>query len=105
MVVRIPPAMSSGLSASMAEVAALSEYAFRKRFRSSYKSSLSLSPPDLPSWKRYRGTSELVEDKDEGPTIEDKDLTAGDEGLAAGVEDPSTDDKRHEEEEEAVPTG
>ncbi|GJZ88522.1 hypothetical protein Tco_0660304, partial [Tanacetum coccineum] len=38
MAVRVPPAMSSGLSASMAEVAAMSESAFRKRFRSSYES-------------------------------------------------------------------
>ncbi|GJW17030.1 hypothetical protein Tco_0024466 [Tanacetum coccineum] len=113
MVVRVPPAMSPGLSASMAEVAAMSESAFRKRFRSSYESSSSSSPPDLPSWKRYQGTSELVEDdeedddeeyeeieesldsnsvsedaEDEGPTAEDEDPTAGDEGLAAGDEGP-----------------
>ncbi|GJS04572.1 hypothetical protein Tco_0321080 [Tanacetum coccineum] len=66
---------------------------------------------DLPSQKHYRGTSELVEDdeeedeeedeeieessnydsdsedaKDEGPTTEDGDTIAGDEGLAAGDE-------------------
>ncbi|GKA63741.1 hypothetical protein Tco_0763347 [Tanacetum coccineum] len=119
MVVRVPPAMSSGLSASMAEVADMSESAFRKRFRSSYESSPSLSPPDLPSQKRYQGTSELVEDseedyeeeddeeieenldsdsvsedaEDEGPTAEDEDPTAGDEGLAAGVEGLSMDDE------------
>ncbi|GJR33975.1 ribonuclease H-like domain-containing protein [Tanacetum coccineum] len=51
MVVRVPPAMSSGLSASMAEVAAMSESAFRKRFRSSHESSPSLSPSNLPSRK------------------------------------------------------
>ncbi|GJS42095.1 putative reverse transcriptase domain, reverse transcriptase zinc-binding domain protein [Tanacetum coccineum] len=109
MVVRVPPAMSSGLSASIAEVATMSESAFRKRFRSSYKSSPSVSPPDLPARKCYRGTSELVEDgekdddeedeeikesldsdnvsedaEDEGPTTEDKDPAAGDEGLAVG---------------------
>nr|GEX47736.1 hypothetical protein [Tanacetum cinerariifolium] len=89
MAVRVPPAMSSGLSASMAEVAAMSESAFRKRFRSFYESSPSLSPLDLPSWKHYR--------EDEGPTAEDEDPAAGDEGLAAGVEGP--------EEEEAVPGG
>ncbi|GJS51484.1 hypothetical protein Tco_0624846 [Tanacetum coccineum] len=70
---------------------------------------------DLPSRKRYRGTSELVEDdneegddeqedeemeessdsdsvsedaEDEGPTIEDEDPAVGDEGLAAGDEGP-----------------
>ncbi|GJY79804.1 hypothetical protein Tco_0485605 [Tanacetum coccineum] len=90
MVVRVPPAMSLGLSANIAEV------------------------------KCYRGTSELVEDDekeeddeegddeeedeeieesldsnsmsedagDEGPTAEDEDPAIGDEGLAAGDEDP-----------------
>ncbi|GKC70579.1 hypothetical protein Tco_1116462 [Tanacetum coccineum] len=112
--------MSSGLSAGMAEVAAMSESAFRKRFRSSYESSPSMSPPDLPSWKRYRGTSELVEysddeedeeieesmgsdsmsedAEDEGPTAEDEDLAAKDEGLTTRVEGPK-------DEEEAVPGG
>ncbi|GKC30594.1 hypothetical protein Tco_1037888, partial [Tanacetum coccineum] len=113
MAVRLSPAMSSGLSASMAEVAAMSESAFCNRFRSSYESSPSLSPPDLPSRKRYRGTSELVEDnkgdddeedeeieetmdsdsvsedaENEGPTTEDEDPAAGDEGLTAGVKGP-----------------
>ncbi|GJZ25057.1 hypothetical protein Tco_0562516 [Tanacetum coccineum] len=112
MTVRVPPAMSSCLSASMAEVAAMFESTFRKRFRSSYKSSPSTSSPDLPSRKRYRGTSELVEDseedddeeidesldfdsvseetEDEGPTAKDEDPTVGDESLA---------------EDEAVPEG
>ncbi|GJU73649.1 hypothetical protein Tco_1265054 [Tanacetum coccineum] len=110
MAVRVPPAMSPGLSASMAEVAAMSESAFRKRFRSSYESSPSSSPPDLPSRKRYRGTSELVEDddeedeeieesldsdsvsedaEDEGPTAEDEDPATGDEGLATRDEGPN----------------
>nr|GEU64269.1 hypothetical protein [Tanacetum cinerariifolium] len=65
MAVQVPPAMSPGLSASIAEVAAMSYSVFRKRFRSSYESSPSSSPPDLPSRKRYRGTSELVEDDEE----------------------------------------
>ncbi|GKA10444.1 hypothetical protein Tco_0689877 [Tanacetum coccineum] len=118
MAVRVPHAMSSGLSAGMAEVAAMSESAFRKRFWSSYESSPSVSPPDLPSRKRYRGTSELVEDseedddeedeeieesmdsdsvsedaEDEGPTAEDEDPAAEDEGLTAGVEGPGMDDE------------
>ncbi|GJX93582.1 hypothetical protein Tco_0348168 [Tanacetum coccineum] len=113
MAVRVPHAMSSGLSASMAEVAGMSESALCKRFRSSYESSPSVSPLDLPSRKRYHGTSELVEDseedeeieesmdsdsvsedtKDEGPTIEDEDPAAEDEGLTAGVEGPSMDDE------------
>ncbi|GKF35287.1 hypothetical protein Tco_0108487 [Tanacetum coccineum] len=114
MAVRVPPALLVGLSTSMAEVAAMSEFAFRKRFMSSYESSPSLSPPDLPLRKRYRGTSELVEDseedddeedeeieesldsdsvsrdaEDEGPTAEDEDPIVGDEDLAAGIEGPN----------------
>ncbi|GKC26224.1 hypothetical protein Tco_1033518 [Tanacetum coccineum] len=113
MVVRVPLVMSPSLSTSTAEVAAMFEFVFCKRFRSSHESSPSLSPPDLPSRKRYRGTSELVEDdeedddeedeeieesldsdsvsedaEDEGPTVEDEDPAAGDEGLAAGDEGP-----------------
>ncbi|GKA90478.1 hypothetical protein Tco_0812348 [Tanacetum coccineum] len=56
MAVCVPPAMSPSLSASIVEVAAMSDLAFRKRFRPSYESSPSSSPPDLPSRKRYRGT-------------------------------------------------
>ncbi|GJX09683.1 hypothetical protein Tco_0199542, partial [Tanacetum coccineum] len=111
MAMRVSPVMLSGLSASMAEVAAMSGFAFCKRFRSSYESLPSSSLPNLPSRKHYRGTSELVEDhkddddeeddeikesldsdsvredvKDEGPTAEDEDPTAGDKGLVAGDE-------------------
>ncbi|GKC13128.1 hypothetical protein Tco_1009910 [Tanacetum coccineum] len=113
--VRVPHAMSSGLYARIAEVAAMSELAFRKRFRSSYESSPSVSPPDLPLRKRYRGTSELVKDseedeeieesldsdsvgedaEDEGSTAGDEDPATGDEGLAAGVEGPGMDDKSY----------
>ncbi|GJU63334.1 hypothetical protein Tco_1245169 [Tanacetum coccineum] len=121
MAVCVPHVMSSGLSAGMAEVAAMSESSFHKRFRSSYESSPYVSPPDLPSRKRYRGTSELVEDSDdeedeeieesmdydsmsdyaeaEGPTAEDEDPNAEDKGLTVGVEGPE------EEEEEVVPGG
>ncbi|GKG52476.1 hypothetical protein Tco_0547351, partial [Tanacetum coccineum] len=70
--VRILPAMSSGLSASMVKVTAMYESVFRKRFRSSYESLPSLSLMDLPSRKRYQGTSKLVEDskKDDDEEIE-----------------------------------
>ncbi|GKB83301.1 hypothetical protein Tco_0950196 [Tanacetum coccineum] len=74
MVVRIPHAMSSGLSASMAKVAAMSEFVFRKRFRSSCKSSPSVLPLDLPSQKRYQGMSELVEDSEEDDDEEDEEI-------------------------------
>ncbi|GJR77912.1 hypothetical protein Tco_0090277 [Tanacetum coccineum] len=118
MVVRVPHAMSSGLFAGMAEVATMSEFVFCKRFWSSYESSPSVSPPELPSRKCYRGTSELVKDskedddeedeeieesmdsdsvsedaEDEGPTTEDEDPVAEDEGLTAGVEGPGMDDE------------
>nr|GEW18634.1 hypothetical protein [Tanacetum cinerariifolium] len=52
MAMRVPPAMSPGLSVSIAEVADMSELAFRKRFRSSYDSSPSST---LLVRKRYRG--------------------------------------------------
>nr|GEX40002.1 hypothetical protein [Tanacetum cinerariifolium] len=72
--VRVPPAMSPGLSTSIAEVAVMSDSAFSKRFRSSYNSlSSSSSPPDLPSQKRYRGTSELVDDDEEEEDEKEED--------------------------------
>ncbi|GKE83538.1 hypothetical protein Tco_1557280 [Tanacetum coccineum] len=107
MVVRVPPVMSLGFSASIAEVAAMSDSVFRKRFRSSYESSPSSLPRDLPSQKHYRGTEEddreedeemeessdydsVSEDaKDDGPTAEDAYPAAGDKGLATGDEGPS----------------
>ncbi|GKF48139.1 hypothetical protein Tco_0141390, partial [Tanacetum coccineum] len=104
MAVRVPYAMSSGLSASMAEMAAMSEFVLRKRFRSFYESSPSVLPPNLPSRKRYR--------EDKGPTAEDEDPAAEDEGLTVGVEGPN--DEGHsvesdglglEEEEEAASGG
>ncbi|GKF00487.1 hypothetical protein Tco_0023837, partial [Tanacetum coccineum] len=91
----------------LAGVAAMSDSAFRKRFRSSYESLPSSSPPNLPLQKRSWGTSKLVEDdeekdeeveessdsdsesedaEDEGPTVEDEGPTAEDEGPAAGDE-------------------
>ncbi|GKF50232.1 hypothetical protein Tco_0146699, partial [Tanacetum coccineum] len=88
---------------------------------SSYESSPSVSPPNLPSGKRCRGTSELVEDseedgeieesldsdsvgedaKDEGSTIEDEDPAVGDEGLAARVKGPGMDDKSYDLDDES----
>ncbi|GKF18047.1 hypothetical protein Tco_0062965, partial [Tanacetum coccineum] len=104
MAVRVPHAMSLGLSANMAEVAAMSEFAPRKRFRSSYESLPSVLPPDLPSWKHYRGKSELVEDSKEDDDEEDEEIDesidsdsvskdADDEGLTAKDEDPAAEDE------------
>nr|GEY90271.1 hypothetical protein [Tanacetum cinerariifolium] len=78
MAMRVPYAMSPSLSASIAEVAAMSDLAFRKRFRSSYDSSPSSSPPGL-----YGSILE-----DEGHTTEDEDPTTVDEGLGEGDEGP-----------------
>ncbi|GJY80677.1 hypothetical protein Tco_0493428 [Tanacetum coccineum] len=97
------------------KVAAMSESAFRKRFRSSYESLPFVSPLDLLLRMRYHGTSKLVEDskedddeeidksmdfdsvsddaKDEGPIAEDEDPAADEEGLTTGVEGPGMDDK------------
>ncbi|GKC51976.1 hypothetical protein Tco_1074721 [Tanacetum coccineum] len=112
MVVRVLHAMSPGLSASIAEVVAMSDSTFCKRFRSSYESSPSSSPPDLLSWKRSWGTSKLVEDdeeeneEDEGPAARDEGPATGDEGLAAEDEGPGI---RVESlglgEDEAIPEG
>ncbi|GJZ47447.1 hypothetical protein Tco_0601279 [Tanacetum coccineum] len=100
------------------KVGSFDESAFRKRFRSFYESSPSVSPPDLPLRKHYRGTFELVEDsdedgdeedekieesmdfdsvgedaEDEGPTAKDGDPATEDEGLTAGVEGLGMDDE------------
>ncbi|GKE14792.1 hypothetical protein Tco_1422369 [Tanacetum coccineum] len=107
--------MSSSLSASMAEVAAMSESALCKRFRSSYESLPSMSPPDLTLRKHYRGTSELVEDSEDDDEEEDEEIeekdedpVAKDEGLTAGVEGPGMydegyglDDERHGRDDES----
>nr|GFA46065.1 hypothetical protein [Tanacetum cinerariifolium] len=98
MAVRVLIAMSPGLSASIAEVAAISDSTFRKRFRSSYESSPSSSTLDLPLQKRSWGTSELVEvAEEEDDEEEDEDVEEGsnlgtesedvkEEGLAVGDE-------------------
>ncbi|GKB22445.1 hypothetical protein Tco_0861846 [Tanacetum coccineum] len=66
MAVCTQPTLSPGMSARIAEAAALSPSSFRKRYRSSYETPSPSSSPTLPIWKRYRGTSGLVEDtKDE----------------------------------------
>nr|GEY80111.1 hypothetical protein [Tanacetum cinerariifolium] len=80
------------------EVAAMSDSAFRKRFRSSYDSSPS---PTLPVRKRYRGTSELILDTDEEEEDEEAEESLDsdnesedidDEGFAAKNEGPATGD-------------
>ncbi|GJQ99784.1 hypothetical protein Tco_0522769 [Tanacetum coccineum] len=84
MVVRTKPTLSPGYSAKLTKAMALSPSSFRKRYKSSYKtpSSSSLaSSSTLPLRKRYKGTYELMEDKetestesgDEGTDLEDEE--------------------------------
>ncbi|GJR05421.1 hypothetical protein Tco_0528405 [Tanacetum coccineum] len=78
MVVRVPPTMSPGLSASIAEVAAISDSAFLEDDEE--------EDEEIEESSNYDSKSNDVED--EGLTIEDEDPAAGDEGLAAGDEGP-----------------
>ncbi|GJS26620.1 hypothetical protein Tco_0487240 [Tanacetum coccineum] len=71
-------------------------------FRSSYDSSPSSSPPDLPSRKHYRGTSELVEDDDEEE--EDNDEEGDDEEEAEEIKDSLDSDSKSEDAEDKGPT-
>ncbi|GJR79014.1 retrovirus-related pol polyprotein from transposon TNT 1-94 [Tanacetum coccineum] len=85
---------------SVAEAMALSNSAFRKRYRSSYETPSPLSSPTLPVRKRYRGTSELILDTNsEGDELGDKDHGLDDESHS--LEDKGL----GLEEEEAVPKG
>ncbi|GKG18443.1 hypothetical protein Tco_0372741 [Tanacetum coccineum] len=85
MAVRTQPTLSPGMSARIAEAAALSPSSFCKRYRSSYETSSSSSLTLLVR-KRYRGTSELILDTDskedelgEEDNEEDKSSDADDE--------------------------
>ncbi|GJR01792.1 putative reverse transcriptase domain-containing protein [Tanacetum coccineum] len=89
MVMRFPPAMSLGLSASIAEVATISDSAFGKMFKSSYESSPSSSLPDLPSRKRYQGKSELLEDEEEEKDNKEEDEEEEDEEVDESLDSDS----------------
>ncbi|GJU35897.1 hypothetical protein Tco_1184251 [Tanacetum coccineum] len=82
--------------ARVVEVMALSNSAFRKRYRSSYEiPSPSLT---LPVQKRYRGTSELILDTNsKGDELRDEDTDEDGEDESLGV------DYEREREREAVP--
>ncbi|GJW51159.1 putative reverse transcriptase domain-containing protein [Tanacetum coccineum] len=101
MAVRVPPEMSPGLFVSITDVAAMSDSAFHKRFRSSYKSAPSSSPPYLPSRKRYRGTSELVEDDDKE---EEDDEEGDDKEVDEEIEESLDSDSESEGAEDEGPT-
>nr|GEY12748.1 hypothetical protein [Tanacetum cinerariifolium] len=72
MVVRTQPTLSSGMSARIAEATALSPSSFHKRYRSSYVTSSSSSPPALPIRKREGSKGEGYSSEDEGPGSEDE---------------------------------
>ncbi|GJX53837.1 hypothetical protein Tco_0282206 [Tanacetum coccineum] len=112
MAVRTQPTLSPGLSARVTEEMTLSPLSFRKRYGSSYETpSTSASPASsstLPSRKRYRGTSKLIEDtevedtesetkreesEDEGPDSESKEAASKDQQQqAVSVEDTAVDE-------------
>ncbi|GJT30246.1 hypothetical protein Tco_0910521 [Tanacetum coccineum] len=128
MVVRVPPVMSPGLSASMAEVAAMSESAFLEHDEDEDEDEdKEEDEEEDEEIEESLDSKSMSEDtKDEGSTTEDEDPAAWDESLAAGDEGPGMgvgshglddesrglDDKGHSvesdgfrlgEEEEAVP--
>ncbi|GJZ59719.1 hypothetical protein Tco_0615535 [Tanacetum coccineum] len=76
MVVRVPPAMSPGLSTSIAEVAAMSDSAFLEDDKEEDK-----EEEDVEAEESLDFDSENEDAEDEGPA-------AGDEGLAVGYEGP-----------------
>nr|GEV95009.1 hypothetical protein [Tanacetum cinerariifolium] len=85
MAMRVLLVMSHGLSAGMAEMAAMSDSSFRKSDGEEDKDVEESSDSD----------SESEDVEDEGPTAEDEDHTIEDEGLATGVEGPNVDDESY----------
>nr|GEU78681.1 hypothetical protein [Tanacetum cinerariifolium] len=78
MAMRTQPTLSPGMSARIAEAAALSPSSFHKRYKSSYEASLS-SSPTLPVRKRYRD----ADDEREGQGLVNEGQGLKDNGLAA----------------------
>ncbi|GJS74712.1 hypothetical protein Tco_0707553 [Tanacetum coccineum] len=75
MAVRTQSTLSPGMSARIAEAAALSPSSFCKRYRSSYETPSPSSSLTLPVWTRYRGTYELILDTDsEGDELGEEDI-------------------------------
>nr|GEZ46610.1 hypothetical protein [Tanacetum cinerariifolium] len=90
MAVRVPPMMSPSLPVSIAEMAAMPDLAFRKRFRSSYDSLPSPTFPEDEVVEENSDSDSKSEDaEDQGPIAKDEDPAAGDEGLDARDEGPS----------------
>ncbi|GJV58501.1 hypothetical protein Tco_1459506 [Tanacetum coccineum] len=89
MAVRVPPAMSSGLSASMAEVAAMSDSAFLEDSEEDDDE----EDEEIEESMDFDSVSEDAED--EGPTAEDEDPAIGDESLTTRVKGPGMDDESY----------
>ncbi|GKA32006.1 hypothetical protein Tco_0718373, partial [Tanacetum coccineum] len=98
MVVRVPPAMSPGLSANMARVEAMSESAFLEDDEEEEED----EEEDEETEERLDFDSVSEDADDEDPTTKDEDpatgykgLAAGDKGPGMGVESRSSDDETH----------
>nr|GEZ92431.1 hypothetical protein [Tanacetum cinerariifolium] len=80
--------MSPGHSARVAEAMALSDLAFCKRYRSSYKTPSPLSSLTLPVLKRNRGTSKLrLDTNSEGDELRDGDTKDDEDDESSDVDD------------------
>nr|GEZ68730.1 hypothetical protein [Tanacetum cinerariifolium] len=103
MPVRTQPTLSLGMSARIAEAAALSPSSFRKRYRSSYETPSPSSSPTLPVRKRYRGTSKLILDTDsEGDELGEEDTEEDEKDESLDADDERERERDMEEEEEAA---
>nr|GEV21576.1 hypothetical protein [Tanacetum cinerariifolium] len=88
MTVCTQPAISPGHSARVAKAMALSDSAFRKRYRSSYETASPSSSLTLSVQKIYRGTSELILDTDsEGDELGKEDTKEDDEDKSSDAND------------------
>ncbi|GJU13642.1 hypothetical protein Tco_1136038 [Tanacetum coccineum] len=107
MVVRVPPAMSPGLSTSIAEVVAMSDSAFLEDDEEEEDEEEEDDKEEDEEIEESLDSDSASEDtKDEGPTIDDEDPAAGDEGLAVGDEGPGMGvESLGLEGDEAVPEG
>ncbi|GKE24647.1 hypothetical protein Tco_1436159 [Tanacetum coccineum] len=89
MAVRVPHAMSPGLSASIPEVAAMSDSAFLEDNDEEEDDEEGDDDEEDEEIEESLDSDRVSEDaEDEGPTAEDEDPATGDEGLAAGDEGP-----------------
>ncbi|GKE28583.1 hypothetical protein Tco_1443967, partial [Tanacetum coccineum] len=105
MTVCAQPVMSPGHSARVTEAMALSDLAFRKRYRSSYETPSSSSSLAFPVRKRYRGTSELILDIDSEEDVIGEEDTDEDEGHGLDEEGHGLDDEGHSVESDGLGLG